>query len=326
MRTPSLPVSEFRAWVEANPKLVTRTESKRYPGLFVFKYKKRVFYDALWNKYLEWARGLVLDADWNIVVQPFRKIYNRFERDTDFPLGEEVVAYRKVNGFMAAMTWHPTTERLIISTTGSLDSDFVTMAEEILFQKSDRHGVIEFFKDGGYPHTTWLFEIVHTKDPHIVNEDVGAYSLAFTVPVYTDDGILNDLEASHFMTYSDHAMCNVLGYREVQPHYIKFEEVVTRAAKCQHEGYVVYDRDSNPYAALKIKSPYYLVTKFFARKGEAKLRTILESDQWSQMVDEEFYELVSHLRQNKDQFVAMGERDRIGFVRQWFVDTLDNTN
>ena len=63
-------------FIEANPQLVQVRQSVRYPKLSVIKYKKRVFYDNLWNDILEECRGLVVDADFNIVSRPFTKIYN----------------------------------------------------------------------------------------------------------------------------------------------------------------------------------------------------------------------------------------------------------
>ena len=74
---------ELRSYIESNPSLVKMRRSTRYPGLFVVKYTRKVFYDGLWNDVLEECRGLVVDADYNPIVKPFTKIYNRFERGTN---------------------------------------------------------------------------------------------------------------------------------------------------------------------------------------------------------------------------------------------------
>lgn len=318
--------TNFRDWVEAHPELVTRTESTTQPGLFVLKYHRRVFFDNLWTPELEYCRGLVLDADWNIVVQPFRKIYNRFERGMDFQPDDEVVYYRKVNGFMASMTWLPDSDRLIISTTGSLDSDFVQMAREVLFSYRSEEDTKKVLRSGingkPWPQITFLFEIVHANDPHIVRESLGAYQLAFNVPVYYEDQPSNDLHATHFYSHCDQLLTSIMGYKTVSVNFGRFKEVVERARHCNHEGFVVYDQAWNPRKALKIKSPFYLVTKFFARKTEAKLTQILNDTNWPQHVDEEFYPLVSHLRDNKSHFIELDEQGRIALVNRWFVDTL----
>lgn len=60
-------------------------KEKKYPnGLRVFKYSRKVFYDALWNTdpLLLEARGMVLDADGNKVMWPFTKVFNFKENGT----------------------------------------------------------------------------------------------------------------------------------------------------------------------------------------------------------------------------------------------------
>jgi hypothetical protein len=97
---------DLKKFVEENPKLVTMRPAG--DGLFVLKYKKSVFFDDLWNEYLEECRGTIVDANFNIVSYPFTKIYN-YGVESKAPVlapGTMVKPYRKVNGFMGAITWH----------------------------------------------------------------------------------------------------------------------------------------------------------------------------------------------------------------------------
>ena len=97
--------SQLKQFVENNPNLVSMRETS-HAGLYVLKYKKRVFYDSLWNEYLEECRGTIVDKDFNVVSRPFTKVYN-FGVESKAPkisLDTNVTAYRKVNGFMVAMT------------------------------------------------------------------------------------------------------------------------------------------------------------------------------------------------------------------------------
>jgi len=66
--------NELKKFVEDNPKLVSMRSAG--DGIFVLKYKKTVFFDNLWNDYLEECRGTIVDAEFNIVSRPFTKIYN----------------------------------------------------------------------------------------------------------------------------------------------------------------------------------------------------------------------------------------------------------
>ncbi len=100
--------------------------------IYVLKYKKKVFYDNLWNEYIAECRGTIVDKDFNLVTYPFTKIYN-YGIEKEAPVlkaDARVMALRKVNGFMVAMTVHK--GELLVSTTGSTDSDFVTMAKEMM--------------------------------------------------------------------------------------------------------------------------------------------------------------------------------------------------
>ena len=93
---------ELRKFVLDNPKLVTMRPAG--DGIYVLKYKRTVFYDNLWNEYLEECRGTIVDADFNVVSRPFTKIYNYGIEAKAPVLADDtpVTAYRKVNGFMAA--------------------------------------------------------------------------------------------------------------------------------------------------------------------------------------------------------------------------------
>lgn len=293
----------LKEFVEANPKLVTRTESKRYPGLFVVKYKRNVFYDNLWNDILIECRGLVVDKDYNIVVQPFTKIFNRFENGTDIDLDTKVTSIRKVNGFMACATYVEG-HGVVVSTTGSLDSDFVALAEKWL--TPDKLSVIMRYA----PNMTFMFEIVDASDPHIVPEFEGAYLLGARVLSSTDD-YTSDMAWESFLDDAAESM----GVLRPEWRVCKFSDVVRDSGTCKHEGFVVYS-DST---ALKIKSPYYLMSKFLARKNEAKLIKLIDNPQAiKEIVDEEYYDIVDFVCANKDSFVNTDEQGRLNIIRNYF--------
>lgn len=280
--------------------LIQRKESKRYPGLFVKKYSRKVFFDNLWNTsddLLE-ARGHVEDVNGNIVVRPFTKIFNRFENNTDIDRNEQVVAIRKVNGFMAAATYVPSIGQVVVSTTGSLDSDFVSYAEKYITDDVKKAIATHYTLIGNA--RTWMFEICHPEDPHIVEEKEGAYLIGMRD--------VND-ESSYFSTAAkesdlDH-YAGVAGL--LRPHWkvCRFSDVVEAAATCKHEGFVVYGQTSK--TSLKIKSPYYLALKACARKKD-----ILSLDK--QRVDEEYYGLIDHLKELGNKFNEMEEQARLDYI------------
>lgn len=283
--------------------LIRRQESSRYPGLFVKKYTKRVFFDNLWSKNSELmeARGHVEDARGNIVVRPFTKIFNRGENGTDIDRDEQVVAIRKVNGFMAAATYVASVNDVVVSTTGSLDSDFVKYAEQYI------NATVKYAIKSHYVLTgklyTWMFEICHPSDPHIVPEKAGAYLIGKRRV---------DLAKPYFSTPEQEAEldhhANAVGIMRPDWGVFRFSDVVDESKRCQHEGFVVYGQTSN--TALKIKSPYYLVLKACARKKD-----IMSLNK--EIVDEEYYGLIDFLRENQDEFNSLTEQDRLTYMTDW---------
>lgn len=283
----------LKRFAAEHPEWVSVRMSVRHPELMVVKYKNRVFYDNLWTPELREMRGLVVDRDWNVIVRPFQKIYNRFENGTDFPLDLPVVSVRKINGFMAALT----VDRnygAIVSTTGSLDSPFVEMAEPYLAKYTD-----------SLPNdTTYLFEIVDPQDPHIVEEKQGAYLIGARA---VSSGItLAECDL-------DLLAENLDGVLRPEWRVCRFGSVVEEVKRVRHEGFVVHDRKGN---SLKIKSPYYLIKKFLARTGAHRLSTgWLEENkyQW----DEEFYPLIDHIKANNVAFSALDQEGRKAFIEEF---------
>ena len=284
---------DLQAYAEQNPDLVVRRESTRYPGLFVVKYHRRVFYKGLWTPELCELRGLVVDGDWNIVARPFTKVFNRGENGTDFDRSEIVRAVVKLNGFMAAAT--QTLDRgLLISTTGSLDSEFVDLAAGHIQDLNFQHGY------------TYLFEICDPSDPHIIPEEQGAYLIG-----------MRDLEMGHMV--DEHQLdweAQRLGVRRPDHFTTTFGRLLDGISECQHEGYMVYSSTG----ALKLKSPYYLVNKLLARIRETKLDTWTNSGYIREIVDEEYYPLIDHVAAHRDEFVALDEQGRLEFMKEFLTN------
>lgn len=286
-----------KEWIESNKHLVTMKESVTYPGLFVIKYKNKVFYDNLWTPELIQCRGLVLDKNYNVVVRPFDKIFNYMENGTTFDRDDIVTYTRKVNGFMGAMTYSEE-YGYIYSTTGSLDSPYAALVKKHLQQYEQYHV---------NPNITLLFEICDVSDPHIIKEDEGSYLIGV---VYKD--------GFHAMEYDLDMTADTYGMRRFKTESGRFGDVVKLSKECRHEGYVVrLFNDQSKF--LKLKSPYYLVTKFLARKNGTILIAMLENiNETKKIVDEEYYPLLDYLSSIKEQFTQQTEQERITTIETFF--------
>lgn len=294
--------TELKEFVMNNPKLVTMRESTRYPGLFVLKYAKRVFYDALWNDYLEECRGTVIDRDFNVIVRPFTKIYNHGVEDRSpvFKPNDVVMAYDKVNGFMASVTTYK--GELLVSTTGSLDSDFAKMAEEMILDTADVFVIKHFCQNG---KVTLLFEVVHPSDPHIIPEQAGLYYLGYRINDWYSD--------MRHMAYETIACDLIRKARWMKvipvPSYsvTTVAELEEQMKTSTREGVVFYHLDGR---AAKIKTKYYLTQKLLARKRDI---TSLNME----IVDEEYYPLISAARAEGERFTNLDEQARLVWCRNY---------
>jgi len=284
---------ELKNWVEKNPKLVKMRESVNYPGLFVLKYSKTVFYKNLWNRFLEECRGTVIDKDFNLISRPFTKVYNYGIEKQAPKLSDDTVvdAYRKINGFMVSVTWHD--GDILVSTTGSLDSDFCAMARELI----DVGAYREICRAN--PRLTFMFECVHRNDPHIIPEEEGMYLIGYRLKEW-DSPVKVDSHA--LAVFGIQFGClPVEGFRTTVGDLRKAVKTV------RHEGFVAYTESGD---AFKIKSPYYLVKKALSRKKD-----IMNLNKT--LVNEEFYPLVTHLSEIKDQFNEMDEQSRLEYIRSF---------
>jgi len=297
----------LKSFVLENPKLVAMKPAGL--GIYVLKYKKRVFYDNLWNEYLEECRGTIIDEDFNVVSRPFTKVYNYGIESQAPTLSSDtlVTAYRKVNGFMVAMTWHD--NDILVSTTGSTDSDFVGYAKEMMLTHMCwEDWILAIASNEGF---TFMFECVHPSDPHIVVEKTGMYFLGWRENSWDSEvhGFGSELVWKIFA--EDTLKCN-----SVESYYMTVSELVAESKKVKHEGFVFYTEDGE---AAKIKSPYYLTSKWVARNPRTDKLVNLQND-IKKNLDEEYYPLVDAIRANIEEYTAMDEQRRLVWVREYLED------
>lgn len=264
-----------------NLDLIQVKPSINYPELSVIKYKREVFFDNLWDDFLLECRGLVVDSDYNVIIHPLTKMFNYGENGW-FPKcskSDKIKATLKYNGFMVAVTLHEK-YGVIVSTTGSLDSEYVELA------KSEYQ---RFVKDIPAPEMgcTQIFECCTHKDPHIIQEAEGFY---------------------------------YLGQRDTKGNWIPnpdtlFETTLDELFKNSDdiEGFVCYNGDE----IFKIKTPRYLKKKFFARSKNienALNKATSHLSEYHSNFDEDFYGIVDFVRENLKTMADMTEYERVKFL------------
>lgn len=288
---------ELKQFVEQNPKLVSQKPCQGYPGLFILKYTRRVFFDGLWNDLLEECRGTIIDGDYNVVSRPFTKIYNYGVEERSPVIADDVkvAAFRKVNGFMCAVTWYQ--GDLLISTTGSTANDYVNMARELLDIEKCRAVCSK------YPHYTFVFECVHRHDPHVVPESEGMYLLGYRDNTW-ESVVSIDCQALNLFAQQ-------FGVHQVESQVLRMDELLKLSKQVKHEGFVFYTPNG---VSAKIKSPHYLTCKWMARNPRTdKLLT----KEFKEQIDEEYYPMLAHIRENIQEFTALAEQERLTWIRNY---------
>lgn len=279
-------------------------KQKRYEnGLSVFKYAKKVFYDRLWetDALLLEARGMVLDDEGNKVIWPFTKVFNYLEYNAGINLKADtrIIAPRKINGFMAACRYWD--GELIVSTTGSLDSDFAVLArshiEKLNYTEMDSE-------------LTYLFEICDATDPHIIEEQEGAWLIgarSMNTGTMMKEGWL-DVEAEFLEALRPDVFRGTFG------------ELWNMVRECKHEGWMVILAETGE-TVMKIKSPHYLAKKFLMRMGDKKVDNMFEcKEEFIKTIDEEFYAIVHYITRwwDAEKWKATTEVERRSIIEKYF--------
>jgi hypothetical protein len=292
----------LKKFVEDNPKLVSMKPAGE--GIFVLKYSKRVFYDGLWNEYLEECRGTIVDADFNVVSRPFTKIYNYGVEEKAPVLSDdtEVTAYRKVNGFLISMTWYK--GDILLSTTGSTDNDYTKMAREMMLTHQCWEDWQFAIGSQDCEGMTFMFECCHPNDPHIVTEKPGMYFLGWRKNEW-DSNVRGFSSAFTWQEFAeDYLKCYT-----VEAFSTTMGELKNMSKEVKHEGFVAYDADGQSF---KIKSPFYLTNKWMARNPRTdKLLT----KEFKEQIDEEYYPLLTAIQNDIVSYTAKSEQERLVWVR-----------
>ena len=273
----------------------------RLPSLSVLKYKSNTFYNNTWDNALLEMRGTVIDEDYNIIVRPFDKLFNYSERiapNAFQPLtitdDEIVKIVRKVNGFLGVATYVSKMNEVIYSTTGSLDSAFRDLVEKHLTQYES------LFK--AYPDYSFMFEICDESDIHIIREEFGAY-------------LIGCRNVANGKLLTEEQLDDIAKEYDIKRPYHKivtFGELKDELKTCQHEGYMVYSLDGTK--RFKMKSPYYLISKFLGRGKNENLEAKLAN---KELLEEEYYPLADYVNANIDEFKSLDELGKIAYIQEF---------
>jgi predicted kinase len=281
-------------------------------GFKIYKYSKKVHFKRLWKTHpaLEKARGIALDIAGNLIVHPFDKLYNYGEYDVGANVAptQKVQVVEKLNGFLGCISPHPFRNELLVSTTGSFTSDFIQYIKDFIDPATESN-LLHYFKNN---KTTLMFEVIHPEDKHIIDYEtkdhglwlIGARGLKLHDTVFTEKQLDN--------------LGTKLGFRRPFWYESTFGEVLTSLQNSELEGFMIRNAD-NDEPLMKIKTNYYLVTKFVGRMGPKMVEMMFKNPEVfkEKNMDEEFYPIVDKIVKSveQDTFNNMESKARMDLVR-----------
>lgn len=160
------------------------------------------------------------------------------------------------------------------------------------------------------------------RDPHIIPETEGEYLLACK-SVITGD-MLTPIELNALVTNLSRTdkILQEIAFPQVFVN-ISFEELKELNVRAKFEGFVVYDLDYKEIV-FKLKSPYYLITKFLGRKKDLdKMLKELSEHKLNGAfiakygIDEEYFPLIEYLSENIEEVLKLDEQGRISYIREF---------
>lgn len=284
----------------------------------LYKYGKSVFYDNLWaeHPFLVKARGLVLDMAGHIVQHPFDKIFNYGENGTALDLPDDAIveAIEKLNGFMGCITKNPYKDDLLVTTTGSFDSDFVGYINDFITPEV-KERFLNYFKEQEASPTggkTLMFEVIHPKDnEHPVQykpEEQGLWLIGAR-----GKGINDPLESEDYLDL----IGGELQLRRPKRFTVTFGEVRKWANEQDGEGHIVRFQGE---PVVKFKTTAYLAVKFVGRLSDNNIAFMYNKpEQFKQKLDEEYVPMVDALLAKyptPESYKALPRSERMEAVRE----------
>jgi len=156
--------------------------------LRLYNYTEHCQFDKKWDDITLQCRGLVVDAEDNIVARPFKKFFNYEEHQGTLP-DETPEIIEKVDGSLGIMFWYADAWHL--ATRGSFTSD---QAVHGAYTLSNKYGLAIADWPRNFTH---LFEIIYPENRIVVNYGT-TDDLVYLGSVETDSG----LESSDFIAFT----------------------------------------------------------------------------------------------------------------------------
>lgn len=129
--------------------------------LWILNYSPKAQSKKFWDEYTKSCRGMVIDADGNILARPFQKFKNYEEHDpSEIDMSQPFVIYEKMDGSLIIVFYYEARMQWIVASRGSFISEQSIEAKKMLD--------INVFKHLN-TNCTYLFEVLYPENRIVVD-------------------------------------------------------------------------------------------------------------------------------------------------------------
>jgi len=209
--------------------------------IWILNYSKDTQFERTWDIYTLSCRGLVIDAEGNVLARPYKKFFNYEEVCDKIDMNRRFEAYEKMDGSLIILFYYAKEQKWIVASRGSFISKQAVLAQEIL----NKYNIENLNKTN-----TYVFELISKFNRIVVNySDVEDLVLLGCI----------DTKTGEETSYDE--MCNT--YKEIFPivkRYFKYDDVISIAdlkllEEDNREGFVVRFENGE---RIKIKFKSYV--------------------------------------------------------------------
>jgi len=144
-------------YIENN--LIVANKHPEY-DIWILNYSPKAQSKKFWDDYTMSCRGMVIDADGNILARPFQKFKNFQEHDpSEIDFSKPFVIYEKMDGSLIIVFYYEPHMEWIVASRGSFISEQAIEAKKMLGSRTEKL----------QKHSTYLFEVIYPENRIVVD-------------------------------------------------------------------------------------------------------------------------------------------------------------
>jgi RNA ligase len=264
-------------------------------GLIVWCYTEKAQYEKLWDEYTKIARGIVTNAEGNVISRPFPKFFNLGEVDANaLPWHADVEITEKMDGSLIVVSFYK--GRMIVNSKGSFNTVQANFARQWLMEHMASWVEMECHDSlaaDGWHAMTYCFEAIFPENRIVVRYG-DRRELVLLAIINNEYG--SEMDYGTLKWFGTH--WNISVTPRYEAHNMDeiariLEKVKARSSTGEGEGVVMHFRDQNN-TRVKMKSDEYVrIHRLVSQMNEKHVLDILVQggnvEQVYEALPDEFY-------------------------------------